>query len=455
MVRLYAAGPWERGRYLAMQLVHGPNLRELLATGELERAASVELLADVASALDAAHRAGIAHGSVVAENVLVDSKGRALLSDFGLAPPEPAAVRDRAEFAALVRECLGVHCPKLPAPESGSACELVNVAREALPAPVRTRGGVGLRRRWTAAVIAVGVCALTGAGLLVNQVGDSSNDRDRVPSVLRGSEALGSELPARGVGSVDCRGRMPDGASEGCTVVQTARPGRRLVPARPGTIRRWVVRGARGDVALQVIRRRGDRYVPVARSRFERFPGPGVHAVAADLPVRTGDRVGVQLAPGAAIGVRRGVPGATTARWIGPLLVEPRRGELGAGTGFDHELLLRVDYAPGAEPATAGRLRGRSAQRAPAGRELGSREVEVAGALRRVAVVDLGNAVAVDLFAGDRRLARLLEAGADPEGRLVWMTAAYGNPVLRWRNPDGRTFDHEYAVGARTLDRRR
>ena len=301
-------------------------------------------------------------------------------------------------------------------------------------------------------MVAAGVLVLAGVAGLVAPFGGSTDDR--VPSVSRGARALGSQLPARGIISVDCRGRAPDGASEACTVVQTARPGRSLVPPRAGTIRRWAVRGARGEVALQVIRRRGDRWVSVARSRFERVPGPGVHSVPTDLAVRPGDRFGVQLAPGAAIGVRRRVPGASTARWIGPLGVDARPTELGRGTGFDHELLLRVDYAPGAERATAGLLRGRSAQRAPAGRELGSRTVEVSGALRRVAVLELRNAVAVDLFAGDRRLARIIAAEADPAGRLLWMTAAYGNPALRWRNPDGRTIDYAYAVSARELARR-
>ena len=87
-------------------------MRELLDSGELEPAASLELLADVASALDAAHGAGIAHGSVTARNVLLDSKGRALLSDFGLAPAEATSGRGQiGAFAALVE---GVPGPPLP-----------------------------------------------------------------------------------------------------------------------------------------------------------------------------------------------------------------------------------------------------------------------------------------------------------------------------------------------------
>ncbi len=172
--------------------------------------------------------------------------------------------------------------------------------------------------------------------------------------------------------------------------------------------------------------------------------------------MRAGDRIGVQLAPGAAIGVRRGTPGATTARWLGLLFLEPRPIELGPGSGFDHELLLRVDYTRGAVPAPAGVLSGRSAARAPAGREVTARTVEVRGVVRRVAVVRLTNGIAVDLFAGDRRLARVPAPDADPAGRLLAFNAL--GPrfplLLRWANPDGRAIGHEYIVGARTLKTR-
>ena len=228
------------------------------------------------------------------------------------------------------------------------------------------------------------------------------------------------------------------------------------MPPAAGVIRKWVVRGARGELALQVIRGRGGRYVSIARSPYERVPDEGVHVLPANLAVRAGDRIGVQLAPGAAIGIRAGVPGAATARWLGQLYLEPRPIERGEGTGFDHEILLRADYTPGASPASAGRLTGRAARRAPAGQELLSRTIEVRGRLRRVAVVTLSDAVAVDLFAGDRRLARVTAPEADPGGwPLNLTTLGLRYPTLRWRNPGGRTITHEYSVGARTLTARR
>ena len=155
VVSLYATGPWEQGRFVAMQLVRGPSLAELSETGELDPARRLELLADVASALDAAHRQGIAHGAVAARNVLVDRDGHALLSDFGLVGGEPSVAADRADFADLVRACLGDPLPRLPDPRSVEAGDVVRLAREGLPeaspgADAGRRGGGGspLPRSW-------------------------------------------------------------------------------------------------------------------------------------------------------------------------------------------------------------------------------------------------------------------------------------------------------------------
>ena len=440
VVRLYAAGSWEHGRFAALQLVRGPCMKQLLDAGELDPDLAHDLLADVASALDAAHREGIVHGRVTTGNVLVGDDGRALLSDFGLAGAGATIADDRAAFTALVRECLGG--PRLADPRSSSASDLVTLAREEVPAPPRPR------RRGRMVVAAV-LCGLAAVPLAITL--GAADGPDGPPPVERGALELGSTLAAGGSSSVDCSGRPPSGGSQACTLVQSGLPGRRVVVPGAGVIRRWVVRGARGEVALQVIRRRGDRYASAARSRFERIPDEGVHAMRANLAVRAGDRLGVELAPGATIGVRRGRPGVTTARWIGPLFLEPRRIELGEGTGLDREILLRVDYTAGTESGSPGQLRGRAARRAPDGRKLLSRTVEVGGGLRQVTVVRLRDEIAVDLFAGDRRLVRAPAPDVDPSGRPLSLTASYATPTLRWRNPDGRTVRREYSVGPRKL----
>src|SRR5215208_747641 len=257
VVSMYATGAWEGGRFVAMQLVRGRSLSALQEAGELDPRASLELLADVASGLDAAHRAGIVHGDVTARNVFVDDDGRALLSDFGLAARDATIAADRAGFAALVHRGLGES--QAPLPDHSSATDLVNAARAVLPGPAR--------RRRRGALLGAGVCAIAAAAVLVTLFGGSGVAD--APAVEPGARALGSELASNGVTSVDCEGRRPSGGSQACTLVQAQLPGRPLTPAKPGVIHRWVVRGARGELALQVVRRRGARYESIARSRFQ------------------------------------------------------------------------------------------------------------------------------------------------------------------------------------------
>jgi serine/threonine-protein kinase len=70
---------------VAMRLVEGGDLKKRIAReGPLPPAEAVELLGQVAGALDAAHAAGIVHRDVKPHNILVEGD-RAYLSDFGLA----------------------------------------------------------------------------------------------------------------------------------------------------------------------------------------------------------------------------------------------------------------------------------------------------------------------------------------------------------------------------------
>jgi streptogramin lyase/predicted Ser/Thr protein kinase len=70
---------------VAMRLVEGGDLRNLIdEEGPLPPGRALDLLGQVADALDAAHAAGIVHRDVKPHNILVEGD-RAYLSDFGLA----------------------------------------------------------------------------------------------------------------------------------------------------------------------------------------------------------------------------------------------------------------------------------------------------------------------------------------------------------------------------------
>ncbi len=90
IIPVHAAGETDGVLYLAMRFVPGGDLRSLIQReGTLTGERAAFLLSPIASALDAAHAAGLVHRDVKPANVLIDtSPGRPdhpYLSDFGLA----------------------------------------------------------------------------------------------------------------------------------------------------------------------------------------------------------------------------------------------------------------------------------------------------------------------------------------------------------------------------------
>ncbi|MBV8988052.1 MAG: protein kinase [Solirubrobacterales bacterium] len=89
VVEIHYAGEHEGLLFLVMDFVYGTDLNKLLRkSGALEPDRAVELLTQLASALDAAHRKGLVHRDVKPANVLItvrDGEEHAYLTDFGLA----------------------------------------------------------------------------------------------------------------------------------------------------------------------------------------------------------------------------------------------------------------------------------------------------------------------------------------------------------------------------------
>jgi serine/threonine protein kinase len=89
IVGIHYAGEHEGLLFFVMDYVTGTDLREiLLKYGAVEPTRAVDLLEQLASALDAAHRRGLVHRDVKPANILItvkDGEEHAYLTDFGLA----------------------------------------------------------------------------------------------------------------------------------------------------------------------------------------------------------------------------------------------------------------------------------------------------------------------------------------------------------------------------------
>jgi serine/threonine-protein kinase len=85
IIDVYAAGESEFGLFLAMRLVHGPSLSDLVGTPGLTVHRTVRLLTQIASALDAAHDVGLIHRDIKPHNILIDQRrDHSYLADFGV-----------------------------------------------------------------------------------------------------------------------------------------------------------------------------------------------------------------------------------------------------------------------------------------------------------------------------------------------------------------------------------
>ncbi len=93
ILTIYDIGEAEGTTYIAMELIEGKTLRELLASSEpLPTKKLLDLAVQIAEGLAKAHGAGIVHRDLKPENVMVSKDGFAKILDFGLAKlTEPAS----------------------------------------------------------------------------------------------------------------------------------------------------------------------------------------------------------------------------------------------------------------------------------------------------------------------------------------------------------------------------
>ncbi len=85
IITIHDLGQEGSTHYIAMELVEGKTLRELLVSGSLPMRKAIEIAAQVAEGLTKAHEAGIAHRDLKPENLMISHDGLVKILDFGLA----------------------------------------------------------------------------------------------------------------------------------------------------------------------------------------------------------------------------------------------------------------------------------------------------------------------------------------------------------------------------------
>jgi TonB family protein len=85
IVPIYASGIESGIPWMSMRLLAGNNLGVLLEQRRLAPLEAVQLLRQVAAALDYAHAHGVVHRDIKPSNILLDGSGAACVADFGLA----------------------------------------------------------------------------------------------------------------------------------------------------------------------------------------------------------------------------------------------------------------------------------------------------------------------------------------------------------------------------------
>lgn len=99
--------------YLIMEYVDGVNLRQAMKAGRFTPDQALKVVPDICTALQAAHEQGVLHRDIKPENILLDSKGRVKIADFGIAK----LVDDRAAEMLLTQSGARLGTAPYMAPE--------------------------------------------------------------------------------------------------------------------------------------------------------------------------------------------------------------------------------------------------------------------------------------------------------------------------------------------------
>lgn len=102
IAHIYEVGEDNGIHFIAMELVDGPTLREIIQNGTERLPKLLRYLQHTAEGLASAHAAGIVHRDLKPDNIMVTKNGHAKILDFGLAkliePLESPSTKNKAGF---------------------------------------------------------------------------------------------------------------------------------------------------------------------------------------------------------------------------------------------------------------------------------------------------------------------------------------------------------------------
>lgn len=168
---------------------------------------------------------------------------------------------------------------------------------------------------------------------------------------------LGSNLATVPDSANTCLGPQ---AEYGCTRMQTALPGRTLVAPAAGVVTRWRVRtggcGAGGgdaqNMRLRIVHAPilpTGSYTGAGTSKPEFVPKTGSHSFATRLPIRFGDRIGLDLSRSPKFACVHVATANATAREFEPVLVDAEPFRAPGPSIPNIELALNADVEPDAD----------------------------------------------------------------------------------------------------------
>src|SRR5918992_1500059 len=91
VVSVFDRGEFDGTYYIAMEYIEGASLRDLISGG-MSVEAAVAVARQILAAARFAHSHGVIHRDLKPGNVLIDRRGRATVTDFGIAKARPSEI---------------------------------------------------------------------------------------------------------------------------------------------------------------------------------------------------------------------------------------------------------------------------------------------------------------------------------------------------------------------------